>query len=467
MKSRLTVGRQMLFYTLGLLLMKGVSLLMLPVITHYLSPTEYGMLDALLTWLNVLGIILGLGLSEALYRFTAQQPQPLLLYQQLLQLHLWVMLPIVLTLALVVTVLPGLLPTALQLPLLQVTIVIAALASATTLPLCWLRLQDRADWFFYCTAGKALLQSLCCWIFLELGYGLAGVLAASLLSHFVLLALLANEASALRQIPRFDQFQRQSLCYGLPLVLSGLCLFLLYGAERWIIAGVLSTAVLAQYAVASQFALMVAVCIEPFTLWWFPKRLQMFQQADGLKQVANSAVLGCLLTMVAAVCIGALGPLVIYRLLPESYHQAADILPLLCLAMALKQCSHLLNTGCYVGHSTTPVAKINAYLAVVSPALYLIGCVLAGLAGLLFALVLVYFGRLVWFYRASQALLTLPYPVHRLALALLPSAALLATPIVLPLWLILVGTALAVIWSALLALTLLPSKPQRLLGVAG
>lgn len=467
MKSKLTVARQMMFYALGLLLMKGISLLMLPVITRYLSPAEYGVLDALLTWLNVLGIILGLGLTEALYRFSAQHKHPHWIYQQLLQLQLWAILPILLLCALVVTLMADSLPAALQLPLLLMTLAIAALASAMTLPLCWLRLQDQADWFFYCTAGKALLQALCCWLFLEWGYGLTGVLAASLLSHVVLLALLVKDAGILRQKPHFDLIQRQSLSYGLPLVFSGLCLFLVCGAERWIIAGTLSARDLALYAVASQFALMVAVCIEPFTLWWFPKRLTLVQHPQGLQQLANSATLGCVLAMVAAVCIGTAGPVLIYQLLPVSYHQATSLLPLLCLAMALKQCSHLLNTGCYTGHSTTQVGKINAYLAVLAPIAYVTGCVLADLHGLLLSLILLYFGRLVWFYRASQSLLRLPYPLGRLAIALLPSAALLAISTTLPLWLLLLGTVLALTCSVVVAMPLLPSRPQRLLGVAG
>ncbi|MGL5237645.1 MAG: oligosaccharide flippase family protein, partial [Plesiomonas shigelloides] len=60
--------QQMFFYGLGLILMKGISLIMLPVFTRYLSPAEYGQLEVLLALVNIGTLLLGLGLVDALYR---------------------------------------------------------------------------------------------------------------------------------------------------------------------------------------------------------------------------------------------------------------------------------------------------------------------------------------------------------------------------------------------------------------
>jgi len=416
--ATLSTRRQMAFYGLGIVLMKGVSLLMLPIVTRYLSPAEYGVLDVLLTWMNLLSIVLGMGLAEVLYRFSTNPATQATVYQSLLQLQLWILLPLMLVGSALLGLSEQWLPKSLQLSLLLLSLWAAGLASALTLPLCWLRMQDHADWFFYCTAGKALFQAALCWALLQLGFGLVAVLYASVFSHLLLIFLVLRRTPLDWQLPTFGLTQRGYLRYGLPLVFSGLCLFLVAGAERWVIAGILHTSVLAQYAVASQFALMVAVCVEPFTLWWYPKRLQMLSQADGLQRVANTAVLGCILTIAAALMIGAVGPYLIHWLLPQSYHHAAAVLPWLCLAMALKQCSHLLNTGCYVGEHTQQVGKINGLLALIAPCLYVAGCLVDQLDGLLLALVAVYTIRLVWFYRVSQQLLCLPYPYQAMILVI-------------------------------------------------
>lgn len=419
--AQLSARSQIAYYGLGIVLMKGVSLLMLPIVTRYLTPSEYGVLDVLLTWMNLLSIVLGMGFAEVLYRFSRNTVTQASVYNSLLQLHIWILLPLLLLGSALCMLAAPWLPASLQWSLLLLSLWAAGLASALTLPLCWLRMQDHADWFFYCTAGKALLQALCCWALLQLGYGVLAVLYASLFSHIVLICLVLYKTPVTWHFPGFSQSERGYLRYGVPLIFSGLCLFLVFGAERWIIAGVLSASVLAQYAVASQFALMVAVCVEPFTLWWYPKRLAMLAEPDGLQRVANTAVLGCILTIAAALLIGAAGPWVIRWLIPQAYHQAAGVLPWLCLVMAFKQCSHLLNTGCYVGESTLQIGKINGALAVLAPCLYLAGCLLAALDGLIAALVLVYGLRLAWFYRTSQQLLHLPYP-HQALLSVLAAA---------------------------------------------
>lgn len=401
---------QMLYYGSGIVLMKGVSLLMLPIITHYLTPSEYGVLDVLLTWLNLLGIVLGFGFTDVLYRFCREPASQQQVIQQLMLLHVQLLLPLLLLGCGVIVLCQPWLPAALQTSLLILTLIVAMLASALIIPLCVLRMRDQADWFFACTAGKALLQALLCWWMLSSGMGLISVLYASLLSHLLLVAWLFPQLNFQCRTWQWGDTQRQFLRYGWPLVLSSLCLFLVCGAERWIIAGVLTAGDLAQYAIASQFALMVAVSIEPFTLWWYPKRLAMLADVGGHARVASTAAIGCLLGMFAAIGIAAVGPWLIHQLLPAAYHEAAGLLPWLCLAMALKQCSHILNTGCYVGEHTHQVGRINAILAVIAPPLYIVGCVSGGLSGLLLMLILLYTIRLVWFYQASQRTLPLPYP---------------------------------------------------------
>lgn len=429
MKSVATLPRQMLFYGLGIVLMKGVSLVMLPIITRYLPPSDYGLLDVLLTWMNVLGIVLGFGMAEVLYRYCPDANSAQQVYRYLLKLHLLLVAPLLVATCVAIFILSAWLPDRLTPQLLLTAIIASGAATLATLPLCWLRMQDQAEWFFYCTAGKALLQAGLCWVFLDNGFSIAGVLYASVISQLILLLMLWHKQPAVDTSSTSVNFAkpwRLYLNYGFPLVLSGLCLFLVCGAERWIVAAVLSTHDVALYAVASQFAMMVAVSIEPFTLWWYPNRLKMLHQANGLQRVACSAGLGCILSVASALVIGNVGPLVIAFLLPESYGAAAQLLPTLCLAMALKQCSHLLNTGCYTGNSTRAVGHINAALASIAPVFYVIGCWLGQLDGLLVALVMIYSLRLFWFLHVSQRMLLLPYPKQHLICCIGSAALLLA-----------------------------------------
>ena len=60
---------QSALYGLSIFLMKGIALIMLPVYTNFLAPAEYGRLEVLVVFSNLISIFLGFGLVEALYRF--------------------------------------------------------------------------------------------------------------------------------------------------------------------------------------------------------------------------------------------------------------------------------------------------------------------------------------------------------------------------------------------------------------
>ena len=61
--------RQTAYYGLGLMLMKSVSLFMLPFIAHRLSPEDYGRLEVLLGLLAIGTVLVGLGLADSMFRF--------------------------------------------------------------------------------------------------------------------------------------------------------------------------------------------------------------------------------------------------------------------------------------------------------------------------------------------------------------------------------------------------------------
>lgn len=405
-----TAIQQMLWYGTGIVLMKGISFLMLPVTTRFLTPFEYGVMDVLLTWMNLASLLFGFAMMEVLYRFSRQHINPARLYQRLVQLHSWLIGGFLLLGVCVLWGCSGLLPAAIPSYFVLISLLSAAIASLLTLPICWLRLQGRADLFLYCSVGKSLVQAAICWGLLLQGFGILAVLYASILSHLLLLAWLFYQTPVPLTLPSITAEEKQFFHYAAPLLLSSLWLFLIQGAERWIVAGVLSAAELAQYAIASQFAMLVALSAEPFGLWWYPKRLAMLEGLQGPRNVAQTAFLGCALSMGAAVAIGGIGPTLIGLMLPSSYHDSALLLPALCAAMGLKQCSHILNTGCYVGQNTSSIHHINARLACIAPIVYWMSCAFAGLPGLIMTFTGIYLLRLVWFYQISQKYVPLPYP---------------------------------------------------------
>lgn len=61
--------KNVLLYGVSIALMKGISLIMLPFITHYLSQDAFGRLEVLLSIAAFGSVIVSMGLMDALYRF--------------------------------------------------------------------------------------------------------------------------------------------------------------------------------------------------------------------------------------------------------------------------------------------------------------------------------------------------------------------------------------------------------------
>ncbi|TCS42375.1 lipopolysaccharide biosynthesis protein [Reinekea marinisedimentorum] len=420
--------KQMLYYGMGLFLMKGVSFLMLPVVANALSAEQFGQLDLWLSVLNIGSILVGFGLTEALYKqwgdSQPDQRNELISTATLQQAKIASYGFIVYLFASVAAnhLLPQLNPV--QLALASATLLVSALIN---IPLSWLRLQDSAGTFFLLTSGKALTQAAATFAFLHAGWGVTGIL----LSGFITSALLAIALILLQHRNIRWQWRaekgRALVKYGWPLMCSGVLLFVAAGAERWILAATVGLAELAQYALAMQLAMIIAIACEPLTLWWFPKRFQMLKNADGEKRTARMGELVSHFCLWMVLLLSTVTPWLISELLPQRYSTVISILPWLALGMAFKQMSHLLNIGCYSGERPNIVFKINLVMAMIALTLFSAMSLWLGLQGVVITFVMLYALRALVFVRVSQGLLRLPYRFHLLIIhSLLVAATLFA-----------------------------------------
>ena len=407
----------MLYYAVGLLLMKGISLLMLPVLTHQLLPREYGQLEVLLTIINLGSLILGFGLVDALYRFAGMAQNDAERKQVVARVFglVWVIaLASLVVLWLLAPQVQRLLPA--EARLADVRWVLSALPfeGVIGVPLAWLRMRNQARLFFVVTAGKAVIQSLLTGWWLWLGWGVSGVLASGTLTC-IALALLLSLWQWRDSGIRFDwQSYRPLMRYGMPLVVSGLAGFALSGLDRWLLADVVGETLLAYYAVAGKLALAVGLLLQPFALWWYPRRFMLLKEPDGLRLNAHYSVLGSVLGFATAGVVGLTAPLLIHWLTPQSYHGAIAYIPLLVLGMAVRNVSDLLNVGCFSGEESKAQMFINLGCSALGVTGFLLTIPQFGVGGVIWTLLLVYMVRALAFYLVSQRLLPLPYRLSML-----------------------------------------------------
>lgn len=404
-----------LLYGLSIVLMKGTSLLMLPFIAHYLSPEEFGKVE-ILSSLTVIGsVLVGLGLEDSLYRFAGMTTHPQKRrYLASVIFTLASVITVVSVLAIIVfgpylqPIIPGNIAT--QAILLALSIV--ALESMISVPLGWLRMNDKAVTFFVATTGRVILQAGLTLLLLEYSADVTSIFIAGFISALAqMIFLCICQLQDCRFIFNI-KLTKRVFSYSLPILISGLVGFVLMGLDRWFIASLSTLEAVAIYGVAAKFALGVVLLLQPYTMWWSPQRFQVLQMPNGSYQVLQKICLGLGLLMVATFVVITCSTWLVEWLMPTQYHAAIEVLWVLAIAMAAKEAAELINIGCFIHDSTRLQMHINIIGAIIGVVTLSLLIPLFGAVGAAWALVLAQLSKCIGFYYYSQQQLPLAYPLR-------------------------------------------------------
>jgi len=419
---------QSALYGLSIFLMKGISLLMLPIYTRYLEPADYGRLEVLVVFSNVASILLGFGLVEALYRFVGlansfdqkkQQASECLLVAGVISIisygffHFYsdILLP--------------LLPKGINEEEIYLLGVALSVGGLINIPMAWLRITERAALFFVISTLKVLLQVSLTFYGLVNGWGVISILFAGAISSVFVAAILCFIQIKETYITFSIRNIKSIIFYAGPILIGGLASFSLSGMDRWLLAEFFGAIEIAAYAIAIKFALVPTLLIQPFTLWWLPKRFSVLKERSGKVKNAHFATIGAILSALICGAIGLIGPVLIRLLTPVGYHSAINILPWLLLCNLLKMLTDLLNLGCFIDKNSKTQMNINLLSCGFGAILLITHIPTYGIEGALFSLIVANIVRMLLFYHYSQKRIYLPYKLSYLASAF--SVAMIAT----------------------------------------
>ncbi|CAH0534494.1 hypothetical protein VST7929_02437 [Vibrio stylophorae] len=396
--------RTILTYGVGLALCKLIALILQPWTTRWLGAEAYGRYDVLLTFIALGSWLLTLGLIEAIYRFVHRQCyQPQQVLSVAIQLTFVFGGTLVVLGCLFAHWICAQLPTQPEPWHLQILLITLFLNSLAAIPLTAMRLADAAGAFIRAQLLIAITQaSLIVWLTPQ--YGISGLVMAGLAAQSIQLIAL------IRWMPRIQCGPYGAMLrYGGLITLSGILGFVYLGAERWVIAETLGPTTLAPYAIAMQWTIAATLLLEPFSMWWLPKRFENAEQALQQHRLAQFNFFGAQLGIWLAASLILFAPFIFSKLFAADFHASQSYIGILPWFLALRYATVMVNTGTLYelsGRSNFLIAIATALCAI--PVLfYLIphyqmqGVIFGGIALQLFRFVLTFL--------RSQQLLHLPY----------------------------------------------------------
>lgn len=403
--------KQSAYYAIGIVMMKGISLVMLPYITHQMSLEEYGSLEALILLADIGTILFGFGIVDAMYRYvgTSEGEEKRKLISNCFTLSVLVCLLGGVVIAVSLSSLLTVLPVEFKAYQILLLLIPTMLDGVISIPLTLLRMNSMAKRFCILSVGKGVLQALMTFVLLENGFGIDGVLISGAVSSVgLLLCLLAYQWQEMGKFGHL-MHSKQLLRFGIPVLVGGASIYMITGLDRWFLASFVGVEELAVYAVSAKFALILGLILQPYAMWWFPNRISILQQHNGKRNCADKGLLGVNLGIIFGTMMILIVPGLMRLILPESYQMAGTIVVALLAIGMIKNAGDYLNLGCYSGDSSYSQMWIQGICAITAAGGYFIAVPTFGLWGAAGILALAYALRLILLYKVSQSMEYLPY----------------------------------------------------------
>jgi O-antigen/teichoic acid export membrane protein len=401
-------GKQSAIYAAGIIVGKLASFIMLPVYTRYLTPADYGVLELLSMTIDVIGMIAGVGIGSAVFKFYADAEDAPAKDRVVSTAGVSAVVLAALTAALGLLFAPLL--TRLVIgegtdPLyMRIFFLTYLFQSCEHVPMMLLRAQQQAVRVVTCNVVRLVLNlSLSILFVVHFQMGVLGVLLSGLITGAVMAAALSvylvRSVGVGFSVDRFRAMVR----FGSPMVLWMLGSFVLVFSDRFFLNHYVGTAEVGIYSLAYKFAFMLsALAFSPFDLVWDPHRYEVAKRSDAKEVYAR-----VFLYMNVAVGLGALGISLFVKdflslMSDPAFVPAYRIVPLLLLAQTFSHAVSYCTLGLFVTSNTRALGRI-AFLAVVSTlALNFLLVSQFGIVGATWATVIAYALRFFWTYRSAQ-----------------------------------------------------------------
>ncbi len=339
--SQLTrLGRQSIIYGAGGLIQRVLAVILLPIYTRYLTPSDYGTVETLIALTTVLVIVLRLGISTAFIRFYFDSKDPER-RRLVLRTSFWFTMTmatvgLVLGLALSPEIASGLFGSSGE------ALVVAAAFVGLWAQMNWeqmlalFRVEERAVAFVSATLvniGVTIAATLT--LVVALDKGALGVIVGNFTGTLVVYVLLLGYRREQLGLQVDRDLLRAMNRYGLPLVPSALMLWVTNFSDRFLLLKLADSAEVGLYSVGVRVASAMALLLTAFRMSWPPFAYSI--EDDREAKATYSFVLTYVMTFMTWVATGLalLSPWLVDLIAAPEFSRSSDVVGPLAFSVVL------------------------------------------------------------------------------------------------------------------------------------
>lgn len=415
------LGKHTMTYGLGNILSRIIGFLLIPLYTHYLTPSDYGVLQLVGLTAEVVGIILNLGIGEAIYRFYYNSRDAA--HGNLVVSTAWysitfIAVPILALLCLVSwDIASWLLEETSQGVYILIALSTLWFNMQVSLTYHYLRVRERSTTYLAVSLAK-LIVALFLNILLVVGLnmGLLGIFLSGLITA-ILFAVLSVPLVLYKVGLRFSWLiARQMIRYTLPIIPSNLANLAMHASDRYFIRAYFSLADAGIYTLGYRLGNVVHyLATTPFMQIWAPRRFVLHNNGAPPQSFSVIATYFVFAITFVALGISIFIHDVIRLISPCEYWYAAQLTPAVTLCYILFAFTHHLGFGILVAKRTEYWAYIKLYVGFINFLLNFILIPLYGPWGAVGATFFTFVTELVLLYRIAIPLFPIPFEWLRIS----------------------------------------------------
>jgi O-antigen/teichoic acid export membrane protein len=393
--------------------------MLLPVLTRYLEPSEYGEVAVFHVWVALMGAVCGLSVPGAAVRKYYDYDEPDKEIGIFISACLMVLVLSSSIIILILIPVSGLVSDVIGLS--KVWLLIGVLCAfcnfLVQLRLGQWRVRNKPKSFGVFQVSMSLLNLLLSLLFvviLMLGVSgrLIGQTAAIVI--FGLIALLLLRRDGLIKISWRPDLMAEALRYGIPLVPHVLGSFLLITVDRAVISSQLGLEQAGYYMVAVQFAMVMSLLLDSFNKAYSPWLYALLNR-DIIKEkvfvvkltYAYAATLS--FCVILAFLIG--GELLVF-IAGQKYEPAANIIGWLVLAKAFHGMYYMVCGYIFYMKKTSQISKVTIFSGIVNVGLMIVLSKQFGLIGAAWAMCISMFLQWIITWNISAKLVSMPWTLR-------------------------------------------------------
>jgi O-antigen/teichoic acid export membrane protein len=456
-----SLGRQTLIYGSGYVLSAVVSLVLVPVYTHYLSPSEFGLLALMLVLYGIGKQLYDLGFTNSVARFFFDEGKDhALALREMRVTSLAFLVVYAGGLTAILSLFAGswsdlITGTPKHADLVRIVGLTLFADTVAIVPMTLIRMQERSGLYLFVTLTRLVVSlGLSILFVVVLGWGVRGPLAATAITAgAVLVALLVDHPRENLRGRVSLPLLRQMLAFGLPFFPVLLCGWVIDASDRYILEIFKSRDEVGFYSLAYRFAQVMSIAVSAFSMGWAPLRYRIFERPDAQAVYRRIATAYMILISFLGVAIAVFAEEIVDVVAPPSYAKAAGVVPLLVFAYALQGLYYFMVTGMGVMKRTVPMAWIAAVGAIANVGINLIAVPAFGMTGAALTTALAYVILVAGSWYASQKVYPIPYDWLRMGQVTVLAVAVVAVAAVVSPAGLVAGSAFALLaWLAFVAL---------------